>query len=55
MFCEAVAVYGIIMAIMMRQKWEPTSGLHPNPNDYKAGFVFFAAGLSAGVCNIFAG
>ena len=28
-FCEAVAVYGIIMAILMRQKWVDMAGMNP--------------------------
>ena len=54
-FCEAVAIYGIIMAILMRQRWERIHDLYPNPNDYLAGFLIFAAGIGAGLCNIFSG
>jgi V-type H+-transporting ATPase proteolipid subunit len=54
-FCEAVAIYGIIMAILMRQKWERVHDLYPNAKDYQAGYIMFAAGFGAGLCNIFSG
>lgn len=55
MFCEAVAIYGIIMAILMRQKWERVHDMYPNAKDYQAGYILFAAGFGAGLCNIFSG
>jgi V-type H+-transporting ATPase proteolipid subunit len=54
-FCEAVAIYGIIMAILMRQKWERVHDMYPNAKDYQAGYILFAAGFGAGLCNIFSG
>jgi V-type H+-transporting ATPase proteolipid subunit len=54
-FCEAVAIYGIIMAILMRQRFDRSYGQNPNPTDYLAGFMLFAAGIGAGLCNIFSG
>ena len=54
-FCEAVAIYGIIMAILMRQRWERVHDMNPNPYDYLAGYMLFAGGLGAGLCNVFSG
>ncbi|XP_048761899.1 V-type proton ATPase 21 kDa proteolipid subunit c''-like [Ostrea edulis] len=58
-FCEAVAIYGIIMAIIIGQ----SIGSFDKENDsaevirdsYDAGFRMFAAGLSVGVSNVACG
>jgi len=55
-FCEAVAIYGIIVGILMKQRFGPvsvTSGYQTS--DYRAGFMMFGAGLAVGVCNLVSG
>lgn len=61
-FCEAVAIYGVIMAIIMNSKVEPIPEFVPP--DYPtgdeaiamvAGYCLFAVGLSVGFSNLFCG
>ena len=61
-FCEAVAIYGVIMAIIMNSKVEPLEQFIPP--DYPtgkeamalvAGYCLFAVGLSVGLSNLFCG
>ncbi|VDL19694.1 unnamed protein product [Hymenolepis diminuta] len=68
-FCEAVAIYGIIMAIVMGNQIEasPHLELFWLPFDlekateavlranYLAGFAIFGGGLTVGFCNLFCG
>jgi V-type H+-transporting ATPase proteolipid subunit len=55
-FCEACAIYGIITAILLSQHGvKAFRGMHPTPDDYKAGFQLFGAGLLAGLCNLISG
>ena len=53
-FCEACAIYGIIVAIIlqigMKQFPEPAG-----PEDYFAGYAFFSAGAISGFSNLFCG
>jgi V-type H+-transporting ATPase proteolipid subunit len=50
-FCEAVAIYGVIMGIIMTTKDEPTSD-----SDKKwQGYSFFAIGIYVGLSNLFCG
>jgi len=64
-FCEAVAIYGVIMAIIFLTKYqhatEPDPGLSPEEyhecviTTYRAGFSLFASGLTVGFSNLFCG
>ncbi|KAJ4460629.1 putative V-type proton ATPase subunit c''2 [Paratrimastix pyriformis] len=57
LFCEALAIYGIILAIILQNKLaaplHPAS--YPEPQDFKAGYGFFAAGAIVGFSNLAAG
>lgn len=58
-FCEAVAIYGIIMAIVMGSSIKEfdsnTTDVETIQNNYFSGFSIFAAGLTVGFCNLFCG
>ncbi|KAL4235580.1 V-type proton ATPase 21 kDa proteolipid subunit [Mactra antiquata] len=58
-FCEAVAIYGIIMAIVMTNSIGGFSKLEDSEKvikeSYYAGFKMFCAGLTVGVSNIACG
>lgn len=60
-FCEAVAIYGIILAIIMGNKIEDVSAkvLYDkdgfNPDLLTAGYSIFGAGLTVGLTNIACG
>lgn len=58
-FCEAVAIYGIILAIVIGNK---LGTFDPNESEFSvirashyAGFQIFAAGLNVGICNLACG
>mmetsp|Transcript_33479 Transcript_33479/g.132082 ORF Transcript_33479/g.132082 Transcript_33479/m.132082 type:complete len:151 (-) Transcript_33479:2082-2534(-) len=52
-FCEAVAIYGVIMAIIMQTKIiDATDGAEPS---FFAGYGLFATGLTVGLANLFCG
>lgn len=55
-FCEAVGIYGIIIAIIMSSKYEVIQWPAPWPgyclDDYYSGYILFWAGLTVGLCNI---
>lgn len=58
-FCEAVAIYGIILAIVIGNR---LGSFDPNESEYSvikashyAGFQIFAAGLNVGICNLACG
>jgi V-type H+-transporting ATPase proteolipid subunit len=61
-FCEAVAIYGVIIAILLFAKYSVKSELTYPPTDpalwnqwHHAGFSIFSAGITVGLCNLFCG
>merc|ERR1711879_1075644 len=62
-FCEAVAIYGVIMAIIMANKIEGATQFVPGDGELKgwqanamvAGWCMFAVGLSVGFSNLVCG
>jgi len=55
-FCEVVAIYGVIMSIVFSAKLTPVSG--PSlytMNNYFTGFALFWAGITVGMCNLICG
>lgn len=54
-FCEAVAIYGIIMAIIFAGKLNPPTGEPYTQTEYFSGFAIFSGGVTVGVTNLFCG
>ncbi|KAI1361283.1 vacuolar ATP synthase subunit C [Xylaria arbuscula] len=55
-FCEVVAIYGVIMAIVFSSKVGYTTGDNLyDGNSYYTGFALFWAGLTVGGCNLVCG
>ena len=59
-FCEAVAIYGVIMSIIMSEKIESFGGnIYENPDAYKkvmhASMALLWTGLGVGLSNIICG
>lgn len=55
-FCEVVAIYGVIMSIVFSAKLKIVEGdaLHSGSN-YYTGYALFWAGLTVGMCNLICG
>ncbi|GBG88946.1 hypothetical protein CBR_g48556 [Chara braunii] len=57
-FCEAVAIYGVIVAIILQTKLEPSprgpDGRY-TPQAMRAGYSLFASGLIVGLANLVCG
>lgn len=55
-FCEVVAIYGVIMSIIFSGKLDAISGedLYSGSN-YYTGYALFWAGLTVGMCNLICG
>lgn len=55
-FCEVVAIYGVIMGIVYSSKLTPVpeAFLYTNEN-YYTGFALFWGGLTVGACNLLCG
>ena len=55
-FCEVVAIYGVIMAIVFSAKLKMVEGeaLYSGKNQY-TGYALFWSGLTVGMCNLICG
>ncbi|KAK6384566.1 V-type ATPase, C subunit [Exophiala oligosperma] len=55
-FCEVVAIYGVIMSIVFSSKLTlvPEEKLYTGPN-YYTGYALFWSGLTVGMCNLICG
>lgn len=58
-FCEAVGIYGIIIAIIMSSKFDPKTVVFPDStfpgfciDNYYAGYMIFWAGITVGLANV---
>ncbi|CAI5951518.1 unnamed protein product, partial [Closterium sp. NIES-64] len=55
-FCEAVAIYGVIVAIILQTKLESVgkARLH-SPEALRSGYAIFNSGIIVGLANLFCG
>lgn len=55
-FCEAVAIYGVIVAIILQTKLEsvPTAQMY-HPDSLRAGYAIFCSGIIVGFANLVCG
>lgn len=55
-FCEVVAIYGVIMSIVFSAKLKPVTGdeIYSGSNFY-TGYALFWGGLLVGMCNLICG
>jgi F0F1-type ATP synthase membrane subunit c/vacuolar-type H+-ATPase subunit K len=53
-FCEAVAIYGVIVAIILQTKLENTTQPF-HPESMRAGYSLFASGIIVGFANLVCG
>jgi F0F1-type ATP synthase membrane subunit c/vacuolar-type H+-ATPase subunit K len=55
-FCEVVAIYGVIMAIVFSSKLNDVdASTMLSPDNYYTGFALFWSGLTVGMCNLVCG
>lgn len=60
-FCEAVAIYGVIIAVVLVNSFENfdmqkiQQSIELKSQNYVSGYIMFAAGLIVGLCNLFCG
>merc|ERR1711879_1029246 len=54
-FCEAVAIYGIIMAIIFSQKFDDAGSDVNDPKNCFSGISIFSSGVTVGFCNLWCG
>ena len=55
-FCEFVAIYGVIMAIVFQAKIDNIdSSDYYSGNAYYTGYALFWSGLTVGMCNLICG
>jgi V-type H+-transporting ATPase proteolipid subunit len=55
-FCEVVAIYGVIMSIVFSSQIESVSSnaIH-SANNYYTGYALFWSGITVGMCNLICG
>jgi len=55
-FCEVVAIYGVIIGIVYSAKLDPiSSAVLYTPENYFTGYALFWGGLTVGLCNLLCG
>ncbi|KAI9636112.1 putative hydrogen-transporting ATPase [Dioszegia hungarica] len=54
-FCEVVAIYGVIMAIVFSSRINGNGQDTYSANNYYTGFALFWGGLTVGICNLLCG